>query len=112
MAAAKGMAGAQSTKPIPTFLVERAKKKGMRMTLHSNKLILPEHTANLSRERERQRERRKEGARNPGDSQRVVCREVEWLHTEEEGRWKSADHGFNFLSISTAPEGFSPLLLY
>lgn len=73
------------------------KKRGMRMTLHSNKLILPEHTANLSRER---------GKKGPEIRAILVAR---W---EEEERWKSADHDFNFLSISTAPEGFSPLLLY
>lgn len=84
----------------------------MRMTLHSNKLILPEHTANLSRERERDKENEEKKEPEIRAILSAWCAEVEWLHTEEEGRWKSADHGFNFLSISTAPEGFSPLLLY
>lgn len=72
--------------------------KEMRMTLRSNKLILLEHPANLSKKRSQKSGRlgdfcvRKSG-RKEGKGERRAS-------------WKSADCGFNFLSISRVPEGF------
>ena len=44
------------------------------MTLHSNKLILPEHTANLSRERETKRTKKRRSQKSGRFSARGVQR--------------------------------------